>query len=118
MSEKPTIRFRKGDLIEMSESQRARLAAMTDDQVLEAALDDPDAQPLSEEQLARMRSARAVRSARQATGLSQAVFAKTFRFTIGRLRDLEQGRTQPDAATLAYVAIIRRDPEAVKRLLA
>jgi hypothetical protein len=34
-----------------------------------------------------------------------------------RLRDLEQGRTHADSALLAYLTVIEKDPEAVRRAL-
>jgi putative transcriptional regulator len=95
----------------------AALDAMTEGQIEAAALSDPDNQPLTEERLARMRLATAARSARGQTGLSQQAFAKIFRFSLGRLRDLEQGRTQPDSATEAYLRMIQTDPDAVRTLL-
>jgi putative transcriptional regulator len=49
--------------------------------------------------------------------LSQAAFAKTYRINVARLRDLEQGRTQADSALLAYLTVIERDPDAVRRAL-
>jgi putative transcriptional regulator len=51
------------------------------------------------------------------TGLSQRGFAGVYRFEIARLRDLEQGRIQPDSATLAYLTVIAREPEVVERAL-
>jgi putative transcriptional regulator len=36
---------------------------------------------------------------------------------VRRMRDLEQGRTRPDSALLAYLRVIDREPEAVKRAL-
>ena len=51
------------------------------------------------------------------TGLSQRQFAEVYRINVARLRDLEQGRTQPDSAMLAYLAVIAREPEAVERAL-
>nr|WP_304191888.1 helix-turn-helix domain-containing protein [Phenylobacterium aquaticum] len=79
---------------------------------------DPDNPPLTEVELDRLESARRVRRARAATGLSQARFAAAFRINIGRLRDLEQGRTQADSALLAYLTVILTEPEAVARALA
>jgi len=55
---------------------------------------------------------------RARTGLSQDRFAKRYRINVGRLRDLEQGRTRADSALLAYLTVIDREPEAVKRALA
>lgn len=117
MSEKPMIRFRKGDAFTLPDDQRARLDALTDDEIQAAALNDREAQPVSADHLERMLAARKVRLARQATGLSQIVFARVYRFTVGRLRDLEQGRTRADSAVEAYLTAIQRDPDAVKRLL-
>ena len=111
-------RFCKGEAAALSDEQRAYLDSLSDEEVAARAAADPDAQPLTDDDLERMQSARNVRLARQATGLSQVVFARTYRFKVGRLRDLEQGRTRADSATEAYLTAIRRDPEAVKRLLA
>jgi putative transcriptional regulator len=101
----------------MSREARARLDAMTDEEITAAAESDPDNPPLTDEELARIRMARRVRSVRARTGLSQREFAEAYRINVGRLRDLEQGRTQPDSAMLAYLAVIAREPEAVERAL-
>ncbi|SFU83235.1 putative transcriptional regulator [Methylobacterium sp. 174MFSha1.1] len=58
-----------------------------------------------------------VRAIRKATGLTQVEFAQRFGFPIGTLRDLEQGRAQPDSSTRAYLTVISRDPGAVQRAL-
>ena len=58
-----------------------------------------------------------VRNARQAVGMSQPQFAKAFHVTIGRLRDLEQGRTSADSAMRAYLKVIARDPAFVRKAL-
>lgn len=55
---------------------------------------------------------------RKGLGLTQAAFAARYRFPIGTLRDLEQGRARPDASTRAYLTVISREPEAVQRVLA
>jgi putative transcriptional regulator len=98
-------------------AQLANLALLTEDEINAAALSDPDNPPLTDEELALMVSSRAVRLARKATDLSQAEFAKTYQFTLGRLRDLEQGRTQADSAILAYLRLIERDPVGIKASL-
>jgi len=59
-----------------------------------------------------------VRWVRKQTGLSQEEFAERYRIPIGTLRDWEQSRREPDAAALAYLTVIERDPEAVRRALA
>jgi putative transcriptional regulator len=59
-----------------------------------------------------------VKAIRKATGLTQQDFAMRFGFNLARLRDLEQKRTQPDSAIRAYLTVIRKNPEAVKKALA
>jgi putative transcriptional regulator len=101
----------------LTEAERARLAAMTDADITRGAEMDPDNPPLSPNELARVKTARTVRRVRARTGLSQARFAQVFRISIGRLRDLEQGRTTADSALLAYLKVIDQEPELVKRAL-
>jgi putative transcriptional regulator len=101
----------------MSAEDLARLDALTDEELTANALSDPDNPPLTDEELDRMRAVGLVRLARSMTGMSQPQFAQAYHFSLGRLRDLEQGRTTPDSAVLAYLELIRRDPEAVRRAL-
>lgn len=96
---------------------RARLDAMTEGEISAAAKSDPDAQPLSAEQLDRMAFKRAVRLARAATGLSQNEFARQFRLNPSRLKNWEQGRFPPDEMALAYLEVIRRAPDMVRQVL-
>jgi putative transcriptional regulator len=102
----------------MSAEALARLDAMTDAEITAAALSDPDNPPLTPEEAARVAAARRVQDIRRRTGLSQARFAAEYRINIARLRDLEQGRTRADSALLAYLTVIGREPELVKRALA
>ena len=101
----------------LSEAEKARLDSMTDEEITAAAESDPDNPPLTDEELEHVRLARRVQAVRARTGLSQRRFAEVYRINVGRLRDLEQGRTQPDSAMLAYLAVIAREPEAVERAL-
>jgi putative transcriptional regulator len=100
-----------------SVAQRDRLDAMTEADITAAAEADIDTPPLSDVELSKVRSARLVRQARLHSGLSQAAFAKIYRINVVRLRDLEQGRTQADSALLAYLTVIEREPETVRRAL-
>jgi len=95
----------------------ARLESMTDAAITAAAEADVNNPPLSDAELARLRLARRVQAVRAHTGLSQRRFAEVYRINVARLRDLEQGRTQPDSALLAYLAVIEREPAAVERAL-
>lgn len=97
---------------------RLHPADWSDEAIDMAARDDPDTQPLTEEDAKRMRPTPRVRIIRRALKLSQEAFAERFKIPIGTLRDWEQGRKVPDAATRAYLIVIARDPEAVTRALA
>ena len=94
----------------------SRADALTDEQILARALADPDAQPLSDAQLQRMKRPNP-KVVRQAMGLSQEEFAAQFRIPVGTLRDWEQGRVQPDQAARAYLMVIARNPDAVRKAL-
>jgi putative transcriptional regulator len=102
---------------QLSAAERRRLDRLTDAGITSAAKDDADNPPLTRDELGKLRSARLVRQARRHAGMSQAAFAKTYRINVARLRDLEQGRTQADSALLAYLTVIEKDPEAVRRAL-
>ena len=90
---------------------------MTDEEVLAAALSDPDAQPLTPEDFKRMKRTPQVKIIRQALGLSQEEFATRFHIPLGTLRDWEQGRKDPDTAARAYLRVIGRNPAAVMEAL-
>ena len=94
-----------------------RLRNMTDEEVYAAALADPDAQPLTEELLARMKPVPRAKVIRRALHLTQEEFAARYQIPLGTLRDWEQGAAQPDQAARAYLRAIAGDPEAVARAL-
>ncbi len=101
----------------MSAETRARLDALTDEQITAAAESDPDNPPLTEAELARLGAARVAKTARQRAGLSQAKFAQAYRIKVARLRDLEQGRRTPDPVLVSLLTLIQDDPERAARLL-
>lgn len=90
---------------------------MTPDEVERAALTDADAQPLSTEDLQRMRRTPRAKIIRRALGYSQEEFAARYHIPLGTLRDWEQGRTEPDQPARAYLTVIARDPDGVQRAL-
>jgi putative transcriptional regulator len=90
---------------------------MTPKQVEAAANRDPDNRPLSPADLARMKRTPQVKIIRRALGLSQEDFAARYHIPIGTLRDWEQGRATPDQAARAYLTVIARDPEGVRKAL-
>ncbi len=90
---------------------------MTEEEIMAAALADPDAQPLSADQLARMRRVSRVRALRQRIGMTQVEFAEAFHLPVTTLRDWEQRRSTPDAPARALLLAIERDPEVMRKLL-
>lgn len=100
------------------ETDWKKLDAKTDAELTAAAESDPDNPPLTDAQIEAIRAVYRIRAARTATGLSQGAFAKAFRIPVGTVRDWEQGRRRPDAAGLAYLTVIERAHEAVRRALA
>jgi putative transcriptional regulator len=100
-----------------SETDWSRFDAMTEAQRHQAALNDPDARPLSEEDLTRMKRTPQARIIRRALGLSQEDFAARYHIPLGTLRDWEQGRVEPDQAARAYLTVIAREPETVRDAL-
>ena len=131
MTQQPTTRVRQRDerqsanalhkeatsLVE-PHTDWARLEAMTDEEALQNALDDPDSQPLTPELRSRLRRVPNPKAIRLAMGLSQEAFARRFEIAVGTLRDWEQGAHIPDSAAKAYLRVIEADPEAVVQALA
>lgn len=118
MNEDNTVRFRPpAGGYRTTDEERLRLTSMTDAEIEAAARSDEDSPPLSEDRLAGLKRVTIARSARWRSGMTQKAFADAFGFTIGRLRDLEQGRTRPDKATESYLRLIREDAKAVMEAL-
>ena len=90
---------------------------MTPQQIEDAARADPDAQPLTAEDLRRMRRTPRIKLIRRSLGLTQEEFSARYQIPVGTLRDWEQGRTEPDQPARAYLKIIARDPEGVRKAL-
>ena len=102
----------------LTPEQRARLAAMTDADVEAAALADPDAQPLTDEQLAQFERVPNIKAIREKLHLSQKQFADTFGLSLSVVRDWEQGRLFPDRAARTLLKVIAHNPQAVQEALA
>jgi putative transcriptional regulator len=110
--------LKPGEPLPRGDTDWARLDAMTDEEVVAAALSDPDAQPLTSEQLVKMRRVSRVKVLRQRLSMTQREFAEAFHLPITTLRDWEQHRSMPDAPARALLLAIERDPEIMRRLLA
>ena len=91
---------------------------MTEDEVMAAAISDPDAQPLTPDDFKRMKRIPRAKIVRRALGLTQEEFSARFRIPLGTLRDWEQGAAEPDSCARAYLTVIAREPETVCRALA
>ena len=105
----------------MTAADWARLPGMTDGDVLDAARSDPDAKPIEDRKAGSTGPARRVALAKRIRWqlkMSQSEFAEVFRIPIGTLRDWEQHRRDPDQAARAYLEVIARESEAVRRALA
>jgi putative transcriptional regulator len=96
----------------------SRVDAMTEAERHAAAMADPDARPMTDAEWARAPRVPQVSIIRRALKLSQEQFATTFHIPIGTIRDWEQGRYEPDAAARAYLRVIAREPNTVRRALA
>lgn len=59
-----------------------------------------------------------VRAIRRRQGLSQQAFAERYGFSLGRIRDWEQGRSCPDGPSRILLKVIDKEPEAIERALA
>jgi putative transcriptional regulator len=90
---------------------------MTDTEKRSAALSDPDNRPLTEADVRRMKRTPRAKIIRRTLGLSQEEFAARYHIPIGTLRDWEQGRVEPDQAARAYLTVIAREPDAVRKAL-
>ncbi|CAN7605340.1 helix-turn-helix domain-containing protein [Pararhizobium sp. LjRoot238] len=58
-----------------------------------------------------------VRAIREKLGLSQEAFAARYGFSIGRVRDWEQGRSNMDTPSRILLLVIDKEPEAIERAL-
>jgi putative transcriptional regulator len=90
---------------------------MTPKAVEAAARADRDAQPLTLDDLKRMKRTPQAKVIRRALALTQEEFSVRYHIPLGTLRDWEQGRAEPDQPTRAYLKVIAREPERVERVL-
>ncbi|MEI8397191.1 MAG: helix-turn-helix domain-containing protein [Rhodospirillaceae bacterium] len=118
MNESTIVRYRPGrDRKPLDRTDWDRIRAASDAEIEAAASTDPDNPPLDQGGLECAALGRQVRLLRGRLGLSQPAFAERFRIPVASVRDWEQGRRTPDAATKAYLMVIDREPEAVLRAL-
>lgn len=93
------------------------LTPQDDAAVTAAAQRDPDAQPMTANNLAGLKPVPRTKTLRRALGLTQEEFATRYHIPLGTLRDWEQGRCEPDQPARAYLTVIAYDPVGVERAL-
>jgi putative transcriptional regulator len=59
-----------------------------------------------------------VKAIRKRVKMSQAVFSRTYGIGKRALQEWEQGGRQPDSAARAYLTVIAKEPDVVRRALA
>lgn len=91
--------------------------AMTDEEVIAAALSDPDNPPMTEEELKRLRPVAKCKRIGWKLGLSRADFASRFRIPLDLVTSWERYQSEPDAVANAYLVVIAADPDAAWRAL-
>ena len=74
--------------------------------------------PLADEQMKQMRVLPFVGTMRRRLRFTQEEFSNRFAIPLGTLRDWEQGRSEPDATSQAYLKVIAADPERVAEVIA
>ncbi|HEY0523783.1 MAG TPA: helix-turn-helix domain-containing protein, partial [Stellaceae bacterium] len=80
---------------------------------------NPDAAPIRSIRSRRVRVVKPtpdLKALRARLRLTQEAFAHTFSIPVANVRDWEQGRSRPDSATIAYLRVIEREPDTVKRV--
>ena len=90
---------------------------MTESEIAAAAAADPDARPMTVEELNSARRVPRTKTLRRVLALTQEEFSERYHIPIGTLRDWEQGRCEPDQPARAYLMVIAREPAAVQRAL-
>ena len=119
MSEENTKRYRLhlNHPPHISSEELARLDGMTDEEVEMGARSDPDALPLTDEELSTFKRVPDVRAIRKSLNLTQEHFAATFHLSLATVRDWEQARSQPDQAARAFLRVIEKEPDLVRGAL-
>lgn len=105
------------DNLPQGQTDWAVVDALSDEEVEQAALADPDAPPTPLEQLAHFQRAIDVKAIREKLSLTPEEFAATFHLSLTTLRAWEQGHSQPDPVARTLLRVIAHNPEAVKEAL-
>jgi putative transcriptional regulator len=102
----------------MPPEERARIEAMTDEEIERLAESDPDNPPATDAQLDRGVFGRKVRLTRESLNMTQEEFAAALQVPLATLRNWEQGRFDPDPAARALMTIVAANPRLALAALA
>lgn len=95
----------------------ARPREMTEPELVAAASSDPDNPPLAKKRLQLLKRVPRVQTLRRALSMTHQEFAARYHIPLGTVRDWERGRSSPDQPARAYLTVIARDPELVRKAL-
>jgi putative transcriptional regulator len=96
----------------------SRFQAMSDAERTAAAHSDIDAQPIEPAHAPAMKRTPQIKVMCRALGLSLDEFAAAFQIPRTLVEDWAEGRSEPDLAMKAYLRVIGREPDLVRRALA
>ncbi len=88
--------------------------AMTDDEITAAALADPDAQPITPEQVAAYRAPAMCKVIRNKLGMTRSRLAEAYGIPLDTLQAWERHRSDPTEVERNYLRLIERAPELAK----
>jgi putative transcriptional regulator len=132
MSDENTIRvklYRDGTVVQElqdgttrvleSDTDWARVDAMTDEDAEYNALMDPDEEQfLTDEDREKIKKLPDPKRIRRKLKLTQKEFSRRYRIPLGTLRDWERRARFPDSAARAYLTVISQEPERIAAILA
>jgi len=96
----------------------ARIDAISDEEVNEAALSDPDAQPPTPEALKKFQRVVDVKTLRENLSLTQEEFAETFHLSLTMVKEWERAIRTPDPTAQTLLRVIAHNPKLVQEALA
>jgi putative transcriptional regulator len=111
-------------LIKMkSKTNWTKVKKMTEEEIIAAAKEDPDALPLTANELQQFtrvssREEVDVKAMRQKLHLSQKKFANYFGVSVRTIQEWEQHRCYPSATARNFMKVIAQAPEIVRKALA
>ena len=113
------VRFTLDELKEKWAQQgEFTLADISEEEIERRAMSDLDAQPLTSDELARMRRLPNVKLIRENLGLTQEQFANRYHLSVATIRDWEQGRRLPLGPAMNYLYIIAAEPDRAAAIVA